>query len=74
MPTPRNIANTEKQLIFTDVVLEGAFSTPEVQQIPGFGDIQLGKEYLRKNMAIGNAGVDSLLTISLSIPMRKLPH
>jgi polysaccharide biosynthesis transport protein len=68
IPTPRNLANTEKNLIFTDLILDRVVSDPEIQVAPGFAAAIPAKELLRKNLSIGNAGADSLLTISFKNP------
>ncbi len=68
MPNSRNLAATEKQLIFTDLVLDVVLSDPEVQSLPGFSNLQNAKHGLREKLSIGDAGSSELLTISYSHP------
>ncbi len=68
IPIPKNLAVTEKQLIYTDLVLDAVISQPDVQKIPGFAVADIAKGDLRRNLSIGNAGADTLLTISYKHP------
>ncbi|TWU21233.1 Tyrosine-protein kinase ptk [Novipirellula galeiformis] len=64
MPTSRNLAATERQLITTDLVLDSVLADAEVQATGLFQNSEAAKNALRAGLSIGNAGVDSLLTIS----------
>ncbi len=72
MPTSRNLAGTEKQLIFTDLVLDAALNDPDIQGAPDFESLDKSKQSLRENLSVGNAGTDSLLTISFKHPDAKM--
>ncbi|TWU01254.1 Tyrosine-protein kinase YwqD [Stieleria varia] len=68
MPTSSNLAATEKQLITTDLVLDNVLTDPEIQATGHFVNMDDAKHSLRKNLGIGNAGTNSLLSISFKHP------
>lgn len=67
MPDSRNLASSEKQLIYTDMVLDEVLAKPDIQTLPGFADTQLAKDTMRKNMKVGGSG-SANLTISYQDP------
>ncbi len=60
----RNVARTEKQLIYNSIVLDSVLAIPGTREVPSLSDPESAETNLRKNLSVGNAGTDTLLTIS----------
>ncbi len=60
----RDLAKSERQLISHDIVLGPVLAKPELKSAFSTKDPLLPEREIRKNLKIGNAGTDNLLTIS----------
>ena len=64
MPNSRNLAASEKQLIYTDLVLDAVLSDPQVQGVVDTSNLEDLKYGMKKKISVGNAGSNALLTVS----------
>ena len=64
MPANNDLARTEMQLIYNSLVLDPVLSEPGVREAPSLSNPETAERNLRSHVSVGNAGTDTLLTIS----------
>lgn len=64
LAAPKDIARVERQLLTNSLVLDPVLVDPEVCQAPSLRNPEAREKNIRSRMSIGNAGTDSLLTVS----------
>ncbi|WP_164101195.1 polysaccharide biosynthesis tyrosine autokinase [Candidatus Laterigemmans baculatus] len=68
LAAPRDFSRVERQLLTNSLVLDPVLADPEVCEAPSLRNAESREREIRSRMTIGNAGTDSLLTVTYRDP------